>query len=61
MDRIESHDQQHMIVTRRILVKRDPAWPRYQLVCGQLKRLLSPDSEIEELGVNGWVREKHHI
>lgn len=61
MDRVELCRSDQMIVTRQILVKRDPPWPRYQLICGQLKRLLGPGSFTEVLGANGWEREKRHI
>lgn len=58
MDRIECKSNE-MIVERKVRVKMNPAFPRYALVCGLLKRLLSPDGFIEELENGEWVEEKH--
>lgn len=42
-----------------ILVDTGPEWPRYRLVCGVVKRLLSPDGVEERLRGKRWVEEKH--
>jgi hypothetical protein len=38
--------------------KRNPYRPRYQLVCGKVKRLLSPEAVIERFERGKWVEEK---
>jgi hypothetical protein len=38
--------------------QRDPYRAKYQLICGRLKRLLGPESTIEEYGARGWEKEK---
>jgi hypothetical protein len=42
-----------------ILVTLDPPWPRYRLICGVVKRLLSPEAVEECLRGRKWVEEKH--
>jgi hypothetical protein len=43
-----------MTVTRTILVKPNPAWPKYQLFCGQLVRIRSPLETPECLENGKW-------
>jgi len=41
-------------VTRPIIVKLNPVWPKYRMVCGELFRIRSPLEEPERLGNSGW-------
>lgn len=47
-----------MIIYREIVVQNDPSWPRYQLICGEVKRLLEPEAVPEVLRDDQWVEEK---
>lgn len=43
-----------MTICRPIIVKLDPAWPKYQMICGEVLRIRSPLEPPERLGDNGW-------
>lgn len=47
-----------MIIYRKIIVAPDAPWPRYQLVCGEVKRLLEEEAVPEVLRDDQWVEEK---
>jgi hypothetical protein len=41
-----------------ILIDLGDPWPRYQLICGVVKRILSPESVPEEWEGRQWAEEK---
>jgi hypothetical protein len=41
-------------VYRPIIVKLNPAWPKYQMVCGEIFRIRSPLEQPERLTETGW-------
>lgn len=47
-----------MDTVKQEVAKITQGYPRYQLVCGEVKRLLSPDATIERLEGKKWVQEK---
>jgi len=57
MDRVECETKM-MSYTSPRTCKVNAPWPRYLLVCGEVKRLLSPDAVIERLEGMRWVEEK---
>lgn len=59
MDKIECKT---FTVNRQIIVKLNPAWPKYQMVCGQLLRLRSEQDAIECLTIrNGWSHSEAEV
>ena len=51
MDRTECKT---MTIYRPIIVKRNPAWPKYQMFCGQIIRIRSPLEPPECLENGEW-------
>ncbi len=49
-----------MIVPRPIVVQLNPDWPRYRLICGEVKRHLDPSAPAEVWDGSAWVAEKLH-
>lgn len=52
MDRIKPCRE--FVVYRPVPVKLNPAWPRHQMVCGELFRIRSPLEQPERLTESGW-------
>ena len=52
MDRIESCRE--FVVYRPITVKLNPAWPKYQMVCGEITRIRSSSETPECLIGKKW-------
>lgn len=58
MDRIEQSRDYLSYTLPPGMCKMNPKWPRYQLICGEVKRLLDPGSTPESFEGSIWVEEK---
>jgi hypothetical protein len=51
---MERTEECYMTVYRPIIVKRNPPWPKYRLVCGEITRILSAQEPPERLVDGQW-------